>query len=153
MIVVSDTSPLTALITIGRADLLHLLFGRVLIPPAVREELLREHPVLPRWLEVVTPTTIPSAVMAARLDAGETQSIALALELRAEAVLMDERLGRRVAQALGLRTTGVLGCLILAKRDGHLPMVSTVITELQSLAGCWFDEELITAILRAAGET
>ena len=153
MIVVSDTSPLTALITIGRADLLPLLFGRVIIPPAVREELLREHSILPAWLEVAAPTTIPLAVAEARLDAGETQSIALALELRADTVLMDERLGRRVAQALGLRPTGVLGCLVLAKRDGHLSAVSTVMTELQSLAGCWFDDKLITAILRAAGET
>ncbi len=144
---------LTALLTIGRAELLPLLFGRVLIPPAVRQELLREHPILPAWLEVVTPTIIPPAVINAKLDAGETQSIALAVELRVETVLMDERLGRRVAQSLGLRTTGVLGCLVLAKRDGHLPAISTVIAELQSMAGCWFDEELIAAVLRAAGET
>ena len=152
MIVVSDTSPLTALLTIGRAELLHLLFGQVIIPPAVADELLHEHPVLPAWIEVLSPSHIPPAVIAAHLDPGETQALALALELHAHTLLMDERLGRRVARALGLIPTGVLGCLVLAKQDGHLATVSPVIAELQDRAGCWFDDALIAAILRAAGE-
>ncbi|MEI7823208.1 MAG: hypothetical protein WCK55_20045 [Verrucomicrobiota bacterium] len=49
MLVVSDTSPLTALLKIGRADLLRQLFAEVLIPPAVHSELLRSHPLLPGW--------------------------------------------------------------------------------------------------------
>ena len=152
MIVVSDTSPLTALLTIGRADLLHLLFGQVIVPPAVAAELLHAHPVLPAWIEVLSPSHIPPAVIAAHLDLGETQALALALELHARTLLMDERLGRRVAQALGLIPTGVLGCLVLAKQDGHLAAVSPIIAELQDRAGCWFDDALITAILLAAGE-
>ena len=52
MIVVSDTSPLTALLAIGQSDLLTKLFGDVVIPPAVKSELLRTHPVLPAWLRV-----------------------------------------------------------------------------------------------------
>ena len=67
-------------------------------------------------------------------------------------MLIDERLGRRVAAILGLHPTGVLGCLILAKRSGHLPAVAPVVAELQSRAGCWFDDALIDAVLRAAGE-
>ena len=47
MIVVSDTSPLTALLTVGEADLLTQLFGEVIIPEAVRDELLRNHAPLP----------------------------------------------------------------------------------------------------------
>lgn len=153
MIVVSDTSPLTALLKIDRAELLRLLFGQVIIPPAVQAELLREHPVLPAWLEVISPSHIPPAITAAHLDRGETQALALALELHADAVLMDERLGRRVAHALGMNPTGVLGCLVLAKRSGHLPAVAPVIADLQLRAGCWFDAVLITAVLQAAGET
>ena len=48
--------------------------------------------------------------------------------------------------------TGVLGCIVLAKQDGHLAAVSPIIAELQDRAGCWFDDALIAAILRAAGE-
>lgn len=152
MIVVSDTSPLTALLKIGRADLLRLLFGEVIIPPAVHAELLHDHPVLPAWLEVRSPLHILPAVVAAHLDSGETQALSLALELHADTVLMDERLGRRVAKSLGLIPAGVLGCLVLAKQNGHLTTVSPVIAELQDIAGCWFDDTLITAIQRAAGE-
>ncbi len=152
MIVVSDTSPLTALLEIGRGHLLAELFGRVVIPPAVQTELLREHPALPDWIEVEVPGPIPPRITDARLDAGETQALALALKIHADTILMDERLGRRVAEALGLRPTGVLGCLVLAKREGFIRTVAPVIAELQSIAGCWFDNALLAAVLHAAGE-
>lgn len=53
MIVVSDTSPLTALLTVGKASLLPQLFQDFVIPAAVRSELLRNHDTLPDWLRVV----------------------------------------------------------------------------------------------------
>ncbi len=152
MLVVSDTSPLTALLRIGRADLLRQLFSEILIPPAVEVELRRSHTLLPGWLEVRPPHHIPSLIASARLDAGETEALALALELHADIVLMDERLGRRTARQLGLRATGLLGCLLLAKEARLLDAVAPVISELQELAGCWFDDALIAATLRAAGE-
>ena len=152
MLVVSDTSPLTALLQIGRAELLRQLFVRVIIPPAVQTELQRNHPTLPAWLEVATSQTIPAGITNARLDPGETEALALALELHADTVLMDERIGRRIAETLGIHTTGVLGCLVLAKRESHLPLVAPVIAELQTIAGCWFADALIEAILKACGE-
>ncbi|MBI5503252.1 MAG: hypothetical protein HY899_00510 [Deltaproteobacteria bacterium] len=82
MLVVSDTSPLAALLQIGQAGLLPLLFARILIPPAVRAELLREHSILPAWLETQPPTSIPTSLSAAGLDLGETEALALALEVR-----------------------------------------------------------------------
>lgn len=152
MLVVSDTSPLTALIQIGRAALLPRLFDRIVIPPAVRTELLREHPALPDWLDIVAPKAIPIEITSARLDLGESEALAVALELHADAVLLDERLGRRVARALGLRVTGLLGTLVLAKQRGHLPLIAPLISDLQTQAGCWFDDALVADVLRAAGE-
>ena len=152
MLVVSDTSPLTALIQIDRADLLPLLFDRIVIPPAVRTELLRAHPALPEWLETVSPHAIPIAITSARLDPGESEALAVALELHADAVLLDERLGRRVARTLGLRVTGLLGILVLARQRGHLASIAATIADLQTTAGCWFDDALIADVLRAAGE-
>jgi predicted nucleic acid-binding protein len=113
---------------------------------------MREHPILPAWLEIQAPSSIPLTIANARLDAGETEALALALDVHANAVLIDERLGRRIAAALGLHPTGVLGCLVLAKRNGYLPAVAPIVAELQSIAGCWFDDALIAAVLRAAGE-
>ncbi len=90
MLVVSDTSPLTALLQIGQADLLPALFDRIVIPPAVHTELLREHPALPVWLETRPPTEIPLSLRTAHLDIGETEALALAIELHADTVLLDD---------------------------------------------------------------
>src|SRR5882757_7991742 len=103
MIVVSDTSPVTALVTIGRADLLVLLFGEVLIPEAVNRELLRTHPKLPDWLRVQPLLHQEKADGYAKtVDRGEAEAIALAQELNADHLLMDERKGRRLAREQGL---------------------------------------------------
>jgi len=52
MIVVSDTSAITSLVQIGREQILKFLFDRVLIPPAVRDELMAFHKILPEFIEV-----------------------------------------------------------------------------------------------------
>src|SRR5690349_17648045 len=108
MIVVSDTSPLTALLTVGEENLLRKLFAEVVIPMAVRDELLRSHPVLPEWLRV---EAVENAAEAGRLsglvDAGEAEAIELAKELRADWLLIDERKGRRVAMQEGVAVIGL----------------------------------------------
>jgi predicted nucleic acid-binding protein len=124
MIVVSDTSPLHYLILIEQDDLLPQLFGRVVAPEAVIDEL--SHPKAPdtvkqwasnppSWLEVRNPVTVmPNS----KLGEGETAAIALASELGADVVLIDERDGARFAREQGLFVTGVLGVLqAAAKRD------------------------------------
>ena len=95
---------------------------------------------------------MPLAVRAARLDLGETESLALALELRPELVLMDEQLGRRTARELGLRVTGILGVLLIAKERGHVTEIKPVIEDLRKRAGCWFSEPLVAGVLSEAGE-
>jgi predicted nucleic acid-binding protein len=79
MVVISDTSPLTALLLAGRGELLRSVFDRVVIPPAVRGELMRAHSTFPVWIEIVAPRAIPPSVSEGGLDAGETEAIALAL--------------------------------------------------------------------------
>lgn len=95
MIVVSDTSPLTALLTVGHAELLPKLFGAVVIPPAVAAELRRSHAQLPDWLEVrALSASNQAAIYARSVDRGEAEAIALAQELQADRLLIDERKGR-----------------------------------------------------------
>lgn len=119
MIVVSDTSPLTALLTIGQSELLKKLFGDVVIPPAVKSELSRTHPVLPVWLRVEMLRDHAKATFYARsVDRGEAEAIALAEELHADHLLIDERKGRRLAQQQGLPVPGLLGVVLLAKSRG-----------------------------------
>jgi predicted nucleic acid-binding protein len=123
MIVVADTSPLNYLILIDHIDVLEPMYGRIAIPPAVHNEMLRpETPAavqswamnLPPWVEVHIPN--PTAYLLSKnLDLGEREAISLALTLKAPILIIDERRGRKEAQSHGLRVIGTLGIL----RDAH----------------------------------
>jgi predicted nucleic acid-binding protein len=124
MIVVSDTGPLRYLVEIDQVSLLPALFGRVAIPPAVLAEVSTAKTPLvvrmwaesrPPWLEISAPAGVDATL---RLDRGESEAIALALELRASLLLVDERDGNRIARSLGLATTGTLGVLELGAERG-----------------------------------
>lgn len=112
MIVVSDTSPIMNLAAVGRLELLERVFGRVVVPSAVRQELSAMGSAASglasieglSWVEArdVENRTLVDALLL-ELDPGEAEAIALAVELRAGLLLMDERRGRRAASALGLK--------------------------------------------------
>jgi predicted nucleic acid-binding protein len=128
MIVVSDTSPLNYLILIGHQDVLPALFSRVVAPPAVLAEMTQQGaPDIvakwaaspPAWLEVIAPTSIDSALP---LGAGEVEAIALAQELKADQLLLDERRASNVARRLGLMVTGTLSVLSLAAEQNLLAL-------------------------------
>jgi predicted nucleic acid-binding protein len=86
-----------------------------------------------------------------RLGDGEREAIALAFEIGADAVLIDERAGRRVAEEAGLKVIGTLGLLLEAKRAGH---VTTIRAELDKLLETSFflSPQLCYHVLRMAGE-
>jgi len=86
------------------------------------------------------------------LGAGEAEAIALALELRADTLLMDERRGRIAAAAAGLKVIGLLGVLLEAKHQGAIPATKPVLDELISKGGMWLSTELYQQALRQAGE-
>lgn len=153
MIVVSDTSPLTALLTIGEADLLPKLFGEVVIPQAVRRELLRTHRELPAWLRVENLYNPAQAVTYAEtVDAGEAEAIELAKELRADRLLIDERKGRRLAAQEGVPVIGLLGVVLLAKRTQLIPSARALLMSLEQDAGVYLAENLREKALNSVGE-
>ncbi len=128
MIVVSNTTPLNYLILIEQAETLRLLYGRIIIPQAVFAELQHERtPVTvkewlahrPAWLEV-QQASAPSEAELERLDEGEREAIIIAEQLRADALIMDERDGVREARRRVLRVVGTLGVLAEAAARGLL---------------------------------
>jgi predicted nucleic acid-binding protein len=134
MIVVADTSPLNYLILIEQIALLEAMYGRIAIPTAVHNEMLRmQAPASvrswalspPGWIEIhsVTPAPLP---LSEDLDAGEREAIALALLLKAPILLIDETIGREEAQAQGLRVIGTLGILRDAQALGLLDMKNAI---------------------------
>ena len=134
MIVISDTTPLNYLILIGEQEVLAQLFGRVIIPPAVLEEMKRAktpEPVrlwaenLPDWVTVAAPKRL-NAAFSPKLHDGELHAISLAEELRAtpgakvDWILIDERDARQAAKALNLPLLGTLNILEEAAVRGLL---------------------------------
>lgn len=153
MIVVSDTSPLTALLTVGQAELLTKLFHEVIIPPAVEKELRRSHPTLPDWLHVVRVQNLAQAKNYSQLvDEGEAEAIALAEEIKADRLLMDERKGRRLAREHGLPVVGLLGVILLAKQARLISSARGLLDRLDQEAGIYLAEELKAEALKSVGE-
>ncbi len=141
MIVISDTSALTIFAAIQHLHLLPQLYDRVTIPEAVYRELADIVPPVPgtvevqtaAWLEVkqvVGRNFVERLQAEARLDPGESFAIALAIELGADLLLIDERRGRAEANRLGLRITGVLGILVEAKHRNLVVAVKPLIDAL-----------------------
>ncbi len=153
MIVVSDTSPLTALLTVGHEDILPQLFEEVVIPQAVRIELLRSHTKLPEWLRVID---VKDAVQADKylqlVDVGEAEAIELAQELHADRLLIDERKGRKLAVREGLSVIGLLGVVLLAKRKNLIPSARQFLQRLDQEAGMYLAQDVREVALKSVNE-
>ncbi len=161
MIVVSNTSPITNLAAIGKFDLLHKLFGEIHIPVAVVQELSAGGVQWPGAAEVERALWVKQnrvedqwLVDALRLDLdrGEAETIALALQLRADLVLLDEQMGRLAAQHLGLKVMGVVGLLLRAKQLGFVSQVRPLLDDLRQVAGFYLNQAVYDRALEAAGE-
>lgn len=161
MIIVSDTSCISNLQIIGKLDLLHLIYGKVLIPNAVNSELLQLNKFYPKlqeinsysWIEVrkVENETLVENLRK-ELDYGESEAIALAKELSADALVIDEAQGRAIAVKLGIHVIGLLGILIQAKQKNLIEAVKPILQELKDKAGFWVGEELFTFVLKSVNE-
>lgn len=101
---------------------------------------------------MTAPAPLPPEVAQANLDLGEAAAIGLCLAQAADAILMDESLGRVVAARLGLRTIGLLGVLIESRRRKLLSSVATVLERLELEAGFWVAPALRARVLKLAGE-
>lgn len=153
MVVVSNSSPLIALARIQRLDLLPAIFESVLIPPAVAGEITPSIPVLPTWLRIQASNVLPPAsLLRRRLGDGEWEALALAIELKADWIILDDLPARRSAEATGLNVIGTLGTLVTAKRGGFLKSIRP---ELDALlrTSFFFSPQLYDELLQAVGES
>ena len=153
MIVVSDTSSISALLRIGHADLLQRLYGEVLIPEAVRDELLVFFPIVPKFLHCRQVSDVGEVKrLCGELDLGEAEAIALAREMRADVLLIDELNGRRIAKREGIPIIGLMGVLANAKNVGLVVSIRPLIDKLENEADFRFSAELKQDTLRLANE-
>lgn len=131
--VISDTSPINYLVMIEEIEVLGRLFQKILIPPAVWQEL--QHPKtppavfawaanLPEWVEVVGPLRLDSSL---ELDAGETEAISLAMERNIPVILIDDRQGWRAAEARSIEPVGTINLLESADVHGLLDFEQAIV--------------------------
>jgi predicted nucleic acid-binding protein len=163
MLAVSNTSPISNLASINRLELLRFQFSALWIPAAVARELdAHPDPVACAAIQMaIHEQSIRTAaardsnllhILLSALDPGEAEAIALATDLNADIVIIDEQDARQFATRAGLSVTGVLGILLRAKRTGQIPAVGPEIQALRATARFFIAPELEAKVLVSAGE-
>jgi predicted nucleic acid-binding protein len=160
-IVVSDTSPVRALANLGLLPVLQALFGDVIVPEAVARELS-----LPpdgqtgldlaqfSFLKIMAVSELSSIErFLVDLDRGESEALALAIEVQADLLLIDEIEGRARAREEGLEIIGVLGVLLNAKKIGYVVELKPLLDQLQNQHRFFIARRIREEVLRLAGES
>ncbi|MBC6479555.1 MAG: DUF3368 domain-containing protein [Hormoscilla sp. GUM202] len=157
--VVVNTSPLLYLHQINQMELLRKLYGNIIVPPAVFQELKAgkikgvDVPELNSiaWISmtaVADDTLVPAVI---DLGRGEAEVIALGLEKPDSLLIFDDRLARRIADLYNLTYTGTLGVLVKAKQAGYIASVAVAISMLRT-KGMWLTDKIIDDVLQLSGE-
>ena len=153
MIVVSDTTTITTLLKAGEERFLKTLFGEVIVPQGVWDELLAFHSWLPDFI-LLRPVAAASHRLAETrfLGHGESEAINLAREINADLLLTDDRKARRLANSLGIQCTGLLGLVVRARQSGQLHSAQDFIEALEQRGGLYLSDAVKAEALRLAGE-
>lgn len=160
MKVICNATPLISLSSVKKLHLLKDLFGEIIIPEQVYNEVAvagadkygsAEVKGCP-WIKVQkTNDNILKSYLMQTLDEGEAEVIVLADELKADLVIIDERLARQYVDKAKLNLIGTLGIIANAKQEGLIPDARGLIQEMLS-KGRWFNKLLINRILTELGE-
>ena len=159
--IISNATPLIAFSRIGRLDLLRKTLAEPLvIPMAVANEISDYQSGEASSIELAQETWIRTQsvedeqqvrLLLPTLDRGEAEVIALGLEQQARLVIIDELIGRKVAESLGLRITGSVGILIRAKQLGEIGAIKPLLEHMVS-EGIYFSQRFRDAVLHQVGE-
>ena len=146
--IISDSTCLIALDRIGQLTLLKQLFEQIYVPTAVHREFGKKV----SWIKVKSvhnPIAIKTLMI--QIDAGESEVIALALEMQDCVAILDDKKARRIAQDIGLKITGTVGLLLKAKKDGLIDKIKPLLNQLND-AGFHVGGSLYQNALRLANE-
>ena len=161
MLIVSDTSPIINLAAINHLYLLPDLFGQIIIPQMVYQEIVIDGAGEPgsddiqtaQWVKIQNCTNQDLInTLSHELDPGEAEAIALAIELNADYLLIDEKDGRQKALDYHLKPLGVLGILLRAKEARLISAISPLMDRLRSEAGFHIHQSLYEQVKQIAKE-
>ncbi|GGE41659.1 DUF3368 domain-containing protein [Psychroflexus planctonicus] len=156
--VVSNTTPIISFLKLNRLDLLKDLYNQIYIPHAVYQEIeagktKEYYKDLAKisWVNIVEINDEHAIKYFLDLDLGEAEAIVLATELKADLIIIDEKLGRFHAKHANLKLTGTIGVLLKAKTKGLIAELKPLLNQLTNNK-VWISESLKNVILRKAGE-
>lgn len=128
--IVSNSACLIALERIEQLNLLPQVYPSIWIPQAVKQEI----GFLTDWLQVQTvQNQALVSTLRTQVGAGESEAIALALEIKNVPVLLDDKKARRIAEQLNLQVTGTVGLLLKAKKKGVIPAIRPILDALEAV--------------------
>ena len=157
--IIADSSPLIGLAKIGQLDLLPLLAHRIIVPPAVWNEVVNPDMSTPgarevaacKWFEIVTPDPAAVVPLLILLGAGEAEAIALAQRETSAVLLLDDLRARKIAARLNLRRMGTIALLGRAKHEGLVDKPQPLLERLVN-SGIHIRQDLVDAAIKEAGE-
>jgi len=154
-----NTSPIFYLHRLGLLEILNKLYGDIIIPEAVKDELekgsgqgedvpqLEDYP----WIQIMNVHMPEYLNLITDLGLGESEVLAIATNHPSALVILDDKLGRRIAKMRGFRLAGTAGVLLRAKENGLIPALKPVIERLLSL-NFRLKPDLVKAIFEMARE-
>mgnify|MGYP006295678781 CR=1 FL=1 len=157
MICVANTTPIISLASIGRLDLFQKIFGKITIAEAVYNEIKANRNF--GYSEIDCDFIEVQAIrghlykdfLLKELDLGEAETIILAKELDADFVIIDENLGYKIANNVGLNVVRTLALLLRAKEKGDIVEIKPLLDEMIA-KGRWYSNSVYQAFLKQAGE-
>ena len=156
---VINTSPWISLALCGQTDLLNSFYENVLLPPAVKQEIIAggksqvgvQELENATWLQIMEIKDSTKISLLHELDRGEAEVIILAKEQRVDEVIIDEKVARMQARVIGLKVIGTPGLLLRAKNRGLIheirPLINMILEE-----GIYIHENIVRGILQEAGK-
>lgn len=157
MIVVSNTTPIISLASIGRIDLLKKLFTNIYIPRAVFDEIKSKDSFGyediddPFFIVKDIKDEFATNILLNDLDLGEAQTIVLAKELNANIVLIDENIGYRLAVSQDLNVKRTLSLLIASKNKGYIKTIKPILDDMISKQR-WISKSVYFEVLKICDE-
>ena len=153
-IIVSDTSCIGYLIQTNLLHLLQILYGEIIIPYAVNKEILQleNKGYIATWIKIEQANNLLNVEQYKFiLDKGELEAISIGIHLKADLLIIDEKLGRTIAKNIGFDITGLVGILIVAKNKNLISSIKDILDKVR-LLGCRISEKLYNTALKSCNE-
>jgi len=160
-VIVSNTTPISNFLHLGRIDILQCMFGQIHIPPAVKQEIKAAFSDNIKWQKcmndgsfIIQDVKNPwlSKQLLEKLHIGEAEALCICMENNAELCLLDDKDARKTAKQNKIPISGTLGILIQAKKTEQIESVKYYMDELKTRHHFWISKAMYRKVLYLSGE-